>query len=231
MSAYASGLANEFGISLNRFREVLGNPGGVHSDPMLLMCRMISLPIVENVIEFGSGLSTLVFASVCERTNTQLYTFEDWPHWAAVANKALGQLGTEHRVIDTKCQPSNCPDFGDKKFQVAWVDGNVFYRRSLNPEPGKYVESPVDLPRSYTGREGACRYYQSNLQEALLVFDDAEVYPPYKKIVEEFGRDQADVIWYAPTGRPNRQQVISLPKNVEPVYREVIQDTINLYKG
>ncbi|KKN39031.1 hypothetical protein LCGC14_0747550 [marine sediment metagenome] len=225
---YESKLSEECGAKLSSLKQALGHCGGVHGDNMYLIARLTSLPEVSNVLEFGSGLSSLVFGKIKERTGKNMVSLEDHPHWVDVANNALSSLGMEHRVTGTRCDPSLCPDF-EEDFQVVFVDGNIFHNFNHDEYPGDQVCKPDSVPHKYVGRFGACFYYEENLRNAVLIFDDAEsLVQDVKKHVVEIGRDPAEIIVFNPTGRSNRHQHISLPEQNKEIYRQLIEEVANL---
>ena len=225
---FESRLSGEYGADLSSLKQTLGHPGGVHGDNMYLIARLTSLPEVFNVLEFGSGLSSLVFGKIKERTGKNMVSLEDHPHWVDVANNALSSLGLEHRVTGTRCDPDLCPKFSDD-FQVVFVDGNIFHNFSHDEYPGDQVCKPDSVSNKYVGRFGACFYYEENLRNAVLIFDDAEfLVEDVKKHVVEIGRDPAEIIVFNPTGRSNRHQHISLPEQHKEIYRQVIEELANL---
>lgn len=220
-NGYKSLIKHEFGVDFLQLRTILGHWGGVHGDNMYLIAKLAALPEVENVIEFGSGMSSLVFGKLQQFTGKNFISMEDHPHWADVINVNLEELGVSHRVISTRCDPNNCPDF-DYKFQVAFVDGSIFHVEGTN-EPGEQVHCPVEF-LDYTNRGGACFYYQEQLEDAVLIWDDAESLVDYiPSVVSKMGRDPDELFWFNPTGRSNRHQRISLPEKNKELYRNVIE--------
>lgn len=225
---YEAKLNAEFGANLTNLKRALGHPGGVHGDNMYLIARLASLPEVSNIIEFGSGLSSLVFGRIKESTGKNMVSMEDHPHWADVANGALKNMGLEHRVISTRCDPELCPDFG-YDFQVAFLDGNIFHGVITNEYPGDQVCKPDSVDGRYVGRHGAAYYYEKNLRNAVLIWDDAEhLVNDIKKAVIELHRSPEEIIVFNPTGRSNRHQHISLPEQHKEIYRKVIEEVDTL---
>ncbi len=225
---YQARLSQEFGANLRHLKGALGHCGGVHGDNMYLIGKLATLPEVSNIIEFGSGLSSLVFAKLQESTGKTFVSMEDHPHWAGVANKALKGLGSTYEVISTRCDPSNCPDF-EQDFQVAFVDGNIFHHPGGGAgEPGENVGCPESMQK-FVGRGGACLYYENVLKNAVLIWDDAEHLEEYtRKIIIELGRDPDELFWFNPTGRDSRHQLISLPEQNKEVYRQLIEEVASL---
>jgi hypothetical protein len=221
---YGARLVAEFGANLANCRSAIGHPGGVHEDNMYLIAKLSSLDEVHNVIEFGSGLSSLVLGKALEGTGVGFVSMEDWPHWADLANASLEKMGVSHRVISTECEPSRCPAF-EHGFEVAFLDGNIFHpAKTAGLNPGRQVVPPLDLDNKYTGRGGALLYYEEQLKDAVLIWDDAESLVEYiDKFTAMVGRDPAELTWFNPTGRGSRHQRISLPEKNKEIYREAIR--------
>jgi hypothetical protein len=225
---YSALLNAEFGTGLQNCRNHIGHPGGVHEDNMYLIAKLSTLAEVHNVIEFGSGLSSLMLGQALEGTGVGFVSMEDFPHWADVANDALGRLGVSHRVISTHCDPDLCPSF-DHGFEIAFLDGNIFHSPGSGNEPGLQVGAPPELDKKYIGRGGALLYYEEQLKDAVLIWDDAENLVEYiDKYTVLVGRDPAELTWFNPTGRTNRHQRISLPEKNKEIYRQAIAGIASL---
>ncbi len=226
-AGYNTKLKDEYGVDLELMRRALGNGGGVNGYNMYLFARLMSLPRVTDLIEFGSGLSSLVFGHLGVRTSTNVVSMEDWPKWADIANAGLERLGLEHRVISTRCDPDRCPKF-DKDFQLVFIDGNIFHSgtaKDFANRPGEeWVYSPDWVLVKFDGRAGACYYYENNLKNAVLIFDDYEALTPdIKLIVSNLGRNPDEIIRFNPTGRAHNHQAISLPEQDKEIYLQVVE--------
>jgi len=208
-------LKDRFGIDFPQMIECLGHPGGIYEDTALLLSLLVSAPQINNVLEIGSGLSTLVLAHMCSNYNKYLVTIEDDPRWAETANASIRALGLDFEVTSNKGKLAYSPDFGDLQFDLAWIDGTVFGK-----SPGKNVE--VDY--KFLGRVGGCNYYAPNLQNAVLIFDDVQT-PVIKRdlpLLDGFPEfSPVSPIYFNPKGRSDRHQAIYLPEG-----REYFIDTV-----
>lgn len=221
-NGYSNALKSEFGIDIKGLQNAIGHPGGVHSDNMYLIAKLAQLEQVDRLLEFGSGVSSLVFGLLKDRIDVEVYSLEDWPHWTAVANAGLERIGSSHRVHCTRCDPERCPTFTEE-FQVVFVDGNLFHGPGAMPEPGEFVHAPESVPGEMYGRGGACFWYQGILENAVLVWDDFEFQEDHVRgITEKLGRDPQALIRFNPTGRFNRHQAISLPEQHREIYRTLV---------
>ena len=184
--------------------------GGVYADTAHMLCELVSLPEVNRVFEAGAGLSTVIFATACERLDKFLVTLEDKPEWAATTDKYLEDRGLSHRVTSTDSRLENAPTFTEP-FDLAWVDGNVFWdperMAAVGPEDAKYYGQ-------FCHRPGGALFYKDNLQDAVVIFDDGEdthCMISVRLLVETLGRNPADIFLSCPTRRKDRHQLVSLP--------------------
>lgn len=206
---YESVLQEEFGVDLPQMIQHLGHPGGVYGDTVLLLSRLVSHPEVTNVLETGSGLSTLALAKVAKDHAKNLITIEHDLHWAEVADSALNRAGLDFRVVATDSREVNAPDFGDLSFEIAWIDGCVF---------GHHPHERPDEDPQYIARVGGCNYYAQNLQKAVLIFDDAQAArrEQFDRLADFFPGFHFDKFyWFNPTGRGDRHQAIFFPEGTE----------------
>lgn len=218
---YFDRLVQEFNINTDDMRTALGHCGGIYEDTSYLLTKLIQAPQIERVVEFGSGLSTLILAKACEDLGKVLVSFEDSPEWAPIADAALARLNLQSRVVATHSEPGRCPSFGDTQFQLAWVDGSVF------GYPDALAGGNVDP--EFLGRGGACLYYRQNLEDAILVFDDAQGRKArIQAVLPKLGRSFEETLWFNPCGRGDRHQAISLPENNQEIYKEIIQEVASL---
>lgn len=220
---YFDKLVQEFNINADDMRTALGHCGGIYEDTMYLLTKLIQAPQIERIVEFGSGLSSLVLAKACEDLGKTFVSFEDTPAWATVADEALVKLNLQTRIVCSQSDPERCPDFGDAQFQLAWVDGSIF------GWPNDQIK--VGVADEFIGRNGACLYYRQNLKDAILIFDDAQVLCEGRGIpflLQKLGRTVEESIWFNPRGREDRHQLISLPENNQEIYKEIIQGAASL---
>lgn len=198
-------LKADHGLDLTKLKN-----GGVYSDTAHMLCELVSLPEVNRVFEAGAGISTVVFATICERLDKFLVTLEDKPEWSDITDKYLSDQGLSHRVTSTDSRLENAPTFTEP-FDLAWVDGNVFW------DPHRMADvGPEDI--NYYGqfchRPGGARFYKDNLRDAVVIFDDGEdtnCLTEIRKVIEELGRNPADMFLSNPTRRADRNQLVSLP--------------------
>lgn len=208
---YIDKLEDDFGVNLERLRPVLGNPGGIFADTCYLLCRLVSHPLVNDVMEIGSGLSTLVLAKVAKENNARFVSLENEEEWASVACAAVSKLELPNPIVKVD---AGFPSFA-RPFQLVWVDGMLFAR---------------GFGGEFAGRAGACRPYLNNFKDAVIVFDDAQA-PPFKDVpgivAAEIGRDPEDLLWFNPCDREDRHQAISLP-SLDHYAHEIIKEVEGL---
>ena len=145
-----------------------------------------------------------------------LATIEHDLNWATVADGALKRAGIDFKVSATDSYQENCPDFGDRQFDIAFIDGCVF---------GHPVDTRPEDVRQFYARSGACAYYKDNLQDAVLIFDDAQSFKEFRfdQVRENFpGFNYNKFVWFNPTGRIDRHQAIYFPEGKEHL-REVVE--------
>ncbi len=218
---YCTKLIQDFDVNSEQMRQALGSPGGTYEDTLLLLLKLVAHEKTIDVLEFGSGLSTLALSKACTKLNKNLVTIEHDLYWGGVTNAALKQIGLDFRVVSTGMRPENCPIFNETQFQIVWIDGSIF---GMERDP-----APVGVDSRFIGRFGSCYYYKQNLENAVLVFDDAqrrEDASAFNRIYEEFGRTEADSVWFNPTGRKDRHQLIFFPPDSQH-YKNIVFEVSN----
>jgi hypothetical protein len=208
---YIELLLQEFGIDLQVYRETIGPPGGIYADTGYLLCKLISSAFVGNVLEIGSGLSTLLLTKTAHTFGKHFTSLENVPEWAGVACGGLSKLELPITVVSTAGDLSKCPTF-EAPFDLVWVDGELFSCRGAG------------VSEAWVGRIGACAFYRRHLRGAVLIFDDAQsrAFKETPQLVSEFlGRDSSELLWYNPCGREDRHQAISLPALSHPAYETI----------
>lgn len=216
-------LIEEFGIDIRELPT-----GGVYADTAWMLCTLVSQPFVNRVYEAGAGLSTVIFATMCEKLGKELVTFEDKPVWAEKTDEYLKNRNLSHRVISTDSRIENTPE-QTESFDLAWTDGNVFW------DPKRMVASgPEDA--TYYGkfchRPGGVRYHQHVLMDAVIIYDDGQdtnCLIEIRKVEREMGRDPDKMFLSNPTNRSaERHQLVSLPYDGHPA-EELIKDMGHWY--
>ena len=201
----AEKLIQDFDLDLTKLP-----PGGVYADTAYLLCALVSQPFVKRVYEAGAGLSTVIFATMCERLDKELVTFEDKPQWAETTDKYLKAQGLSHRVISTDSRIENTPE-QTEPFDLAWTDGNVFWapRRMA-----AYGPEDVNYYGKFCHRPGGVRYHKHVLMNAVIMYDDGQddhCLIEIRKVEREMGRDPDKMFLSSPTNRSDRHQLVSLP--------------------
>ncbi len=189
--------------------------GGVYVDTAYMLCNLVSQPSVNRVYEAGAGLSTVIFATMCEKLEKDFVSFEDKPNWASKANDYLIERNLSSRVISTDSRLENTPE-QTEPFDLAWTDGNVFWNPKRMAEYG-----PED--KNYYGkfchRPGGVRYHQHVLMDAVIIYDDGQdtnCLIDIRRVEREMGRDPDKMFLSNPPQRHDRHQLVSLPYEGHP---------------
>lgn len=198
-------LIEDFGIDITSLPT-----GGVYADTAWLLCSLVSQQGIDRVYEAGAGLSTVIFATMCERLGKELVTFEDKPVWAEKTDEYLKAQNLSHRVISTDSRIENTPE-QTVPFDLAWTDGNVFWdpkrMAAFGPEDERFYGT-------FCHRPGGVRYHKHVLKDAVIIYDDGQdghCLIEIRKVEREMGRDPDKMFLSNPTNRNDRHQLVSLP--------------------
>ena len=200
---YEKALQQEFDFSFNSYAGVVhsnGNEIGIYQDVGLLLSRLSADSHTSFVLEFGSGMSTLVLANVCGKHNKRLITIERLKKWYDISLKNLKDLSLDGNLefVCVEGEESKLPVV-DSPVSFVWVDGSISDKRELQ------------------GRLGACDYYWEYLKDAVLLFDDAQ-WEAEPRIEWLCGKDRREDLWFIfnPTGRGDRHVLVSFPYEDHP---------------
>jgi predicted O-methyltransferase YrrM len=176
-----------------------GSDTGVYPDVCYLLFRFANAPSIQSVLETGSGVSTYILAKTCLQLNTkEILTLESLEKWAELPRRLLEKYEIDpsfHYVTENR----PLPVFSEgKQWDMMWVDGTA----------------NVTLDRV-----ASCLYYRENLDHAIVLFDDAQLFQDsqIEEIVQGLGRSRSDLVWFNPTGRADRHVLISFPKPNHPL--------------
>ena len=200
---YEKVLLEECGIDFNRYITVLANNGnttGVYADVALLLYRLVRFSGTNSVLEFGSGMSTLILSKACMDYGKNLVVGESGRKWYNITKVCLDALSLNSRgFVCTDSDESKFPVL-DGPVSLVWVDGTV---------------SEVQGP-GYN-RLGSCEYYWNSIKGACLLFDDSEsaYMSGIKPVLEQNGRSDDSYFLFNPTGRGDRQVLVSVPESGE----------------
>lgn len=184
-----------------------GNESGIYPDVAYLLFRMANEPSVSSVLEFGSGLSTYVLAKTCLKLNNkEIRTIESREKWSHPAKCIVKIHGIDLSFYCTS-DVEGVPVFEkDKQWDLVWVDGDI--------------SEELD-------RVGACYHYASHLENAVLMFDDAQdSYRGIDACIEGLGRSLDNAMWFNPSGRTDRHVRISFPTDNHPLLKVVEECTL-----
>jgi len=194
---YDSALINSYGLYFDSLLSIIiknGNHTGIYPDVALLLYKMFMQAGTQGVLEFGSGMSTLILAHAAKKTGGSLVSIENLPKWFDITSKCLDELGLlgYADLVCTQDDVNNCPVLA-KYPAVVFVDGII---------SGKSVGH-------YGSRLFSCNYYWEQIKDAVLLFDDAQ-----SKTYDLDGwlqdhRPNSTNVLFNPTGRGDRQVLIS----------------------
>lgn len=181
-SIYQASIKNK--LNLNEARLKLGNLGSSTPLPWtnfstnpIIICELIenaSLPQIGNIIECGSGISTLYLASVIKsKGNGHVYSIEDDQKWADITYAYLKQLNLENH-----CTIIVAPlkDLEVDGLETKWYD---IFQNELNiPNEScglLYVDGPKGKGENDLRRYPAIPQLKNYLKSGSKVFlDDAD---------------------------------------------------------
>ena len=193
---------------------VAGNTPGIYSDVALLLYSLAKHESVETVLEFGSGISTCVLTKAAQKFNKDLYSMEWSKHWYGITRDCMKSLSIEPNPGDFVCTDNLSSKFVkiDKPQDLVFVDGPLKYDPAIGePLPG-------------FDRLGACDLYGEWIKDAVLCFDDAQTTPhmeTFRPWLRKFGRGPELEVWFNPTGRGDRHQLLSFPTKDHPLWAVV----------
>jgi hypothetical protein len=204
---YVGKFTTTFGIDYidceDRYLNVAG-AAGIYPDVGYLLFAVTAACSGGVILEFGSGLSTVVLARAAERSGAALFTLESDPKWAEVVRCVLATYGIVPAVFCGREQESFVPTPVD----FLWVDGHII--------------SGMD---KLLGRITACEQYADYLKDATIAFDDAQWMPrDIEAWLRRFGRRADSFSWYNPTGRTDRHVFLSFPDTPQGIaHRELVE--------
>lgn len=203
-SKYNVALKDISGIDFDKymvaFREA-GNETGIYADVALLLYKLVSSKYVNSVLEFGSGMSTCVLAKAANDYGKEFHAMEHQKKWYDITRKCMSSLGI--RAPNYVCTYNESKNFSliADPLDVVWVDGPILHNG----------------PENSIGRLGACDWYSKYLNDAVIIFDDAQAIPNIQPWLRSYGRPAELDYWFNPTGRKDRHILISFPTHNHPL--------------
>jgi hypothetical protein len=199
-SPYAKKFKDIFGVDYakmeNSYLPIAGTVG-VYPDSSFLLYQLATHDTINTIVEFGAGMSTCVLNDACTKAGKQFMSVESSTVWSDNVHKALQLLGSTNRPVISTEETKSLPELLSP-LDFLWVDGHI-----------------LNVDDRLVGRIDACKHYESNLQETLLVFDDAQWFS--EKITDWLSSrpssGKSTEMWYNPTGRADRHQFISVPES------------------
>lgn len=194
---YEKALLDECGIDFNNYIRVLagfGNTTGIYADVALLLYKLVKFEGTSSVLEFGSGMSTLIMSKASMDYSKKLVVGESGRKWYNITKSCLDTLGLHSPGYV-------CTDSEEAKFpkvvgpvSLVWVDGTV-----------------CEVSGPGYNRRGSCEYYWENIKDSCILFDDSE--SGYMNWIKEFlaskGRSEEGLFLFNPTKRGDRQVLVS----------------------
>ena len=181
-SIYQTSIQNT--LNLNEARLKLGNLGSSSPLPWtnfstnpIIICELIenaSLPQIGNIIECGSGISTLYLASIIKsKGNGHVYSIEDDPKWADITHTYLKQCNLENYCTIVVAPLKDIEIDGLK---TKWYD---IFQNELNIPTEScgllYVDGPKGKGENDLRRYPAIPQLKNYLKSGSKVFlDDAD---------------------------------------------------------
>jgi len=203
---YAGEFTTTFGIDYKAWEEQylkVAGSAGIYPDVGYLLFALAAACSGGVILEFGSGLSTVVLAHAAAHSGASLSTLESEPKWADVVNQVLATYGIMPTVLCGEEQASLEPTPVD----FLWVDGPI--------TPGPQL----------LGRIAACDQYADCIKGATVAFDDAQwMTSDIEAWLRRAGRSANPSTWYNPTGRTDRHVFLSFPDTLQGVaHRELVE--------
>lgn len=163
---------------------------GIFPDVGYLLYALGTTPGTRSILEFGSGLSTVVLALAATKDAVPLVTLESLPKWADLVRGEVRSYGLNSTLYCEEACRTYTPMV---PVDFLWVDGQI---------------TPSDDETG--GRLRACEQYEQYLGEATIAFDDAQwMADRVAALMIQFGRSPASFCWYNPVGRDDRHIFIS----------------------
>ncbi len=162
----------------------MGNTLGIEIDSMLMYYEIIKHFGTKNILEFGSGFSTLIFAQITRLLGGKLLSFEEEDKWMEITQKLLVEYGHDKNLV--------------QKIFYHFVDFSFM---------SDYNFCFIDSSAALRQRLLRSKHFLKDIK--IIIVDDFET---MSKDCLEFmkltGRDNYYV--YNGSGRPNRLQFINL---------------------
>ncbi len=195
---YASAFSVDFGVDYYAAQDKyldLAPSLGVFPDVGYLLYALASSSSTHNILEFGSGWSTVVLALAATKAGKSLCTLESLPKWANIVRGLLKTYGISPRLYcGADCVSYKPP----ANIDLLWVDGPI--------GPAIPTDDKLAL------RIKACEQYEDYLSGATIAFDDAQwIADDIKALLLRFGRTPTSFCWYNPANRKDRHILLSFP--------------------
>lgn len=178
-------LIKDIGISwleAHKIYHELGNSPGIYPDTALLFVRLIKMYNIYNVIEFGSGMSTLFLSKICELKNIKFTSYEEDEKYRNINTNLLEAYNIKNSKDIIKSFKNDVPLIINT--DLLFLDSHKNSRESLINNKQIY-----NIP--------------------FVIYDDAEDSSPLIKYI--CNSKDHNFYCYDRVGRLDRQQFISYP--------------------
>lgn len=97
-------LLKDYGISFIEAEQKyakIGNTTGIHSDSLYFLLKMIDYFKIKNLVEIGSGFSTLFFAQISKLRKLEFQSFEEKQSYLEMTRELLTVYDLDPYIINT----------------------------------------------------------------------------------------------------------------------------------
>lgn len=197
---YVNKFKGVFGVDYEKMENIyllIAGSVGVYPDSSLLLYQLASHSNIDTIVEFGAGMSTCVLNNACEKKGKKFISIESSTVWSDNVHKALQLMGSKNTPVISTEETKRLPEISNP-VDFLWIDGHI-----------------LNVDDKLVGRVDACKYYESQLQETILIFDDAQWFSGdiLEWLQSRSNYDKSVRLWYNPTGRGDRHQFISVPES------------------
>lgn len=100
-------------FQLQSTADKLGNGPGLYPDTAALLLNLVKLFSINNVLELGSGSSTVFLSKACSKFNKKFYSVEESPEYKKMTEALCAQFNVNENILlmkDVKWEEIPCPD-------------------------------------------------------------------------------------------------------------------------
>lgn len=197
---YVEAMQNEFNLNYSQLESIYMNFSdavGVYPDVSYLMYKMMSHPLINEVVEIGAGMSTTVFSHAAMQLKKNFTSIESDARWSEIVKKALLAANIDcPNLISTENLAT--PPILSNQIDLMFVDGPA-----------------LNNNQAVLDRIDSSLHYKNLLKNAVVAFDDSQWYKEevarWNKVINNLS-DREDTV-YNPQGRLDRHIYISIPKS------------------